>query len=59
MDGGERKEGFLMAKNWTFINDDLKAEVTVFAVDLRAAQTCLEILLRYYQRDEWRVKEAS
>ena len=46
-------------KKWTFINDDLKAEVTVFAVDVRAAQTCLELLLRYYQRDEWRVKEAS
>ncbi len=49
----------MTVKKWTFINDDLGTEVTVSAVDLRAAQSCLDILLRYYRRDEWRVKEAS
>ena len=49
-----------MVKQWYhFYNAELKAVVSVEAVDERAARGCLNLLLKFYKLEDWVLHSAT
>jgi len=46
-----------LKRSFQFINTDLSVWVELEAVDQRAAESCMKLLLRDYEREDWQVFE--